>query len=750
MGMLNVEPLLPASLWLTLAVGGLALLAWYGWGRPAAMTRTRWAAILTLMASSLILILLILLNPTWIAPQAPPEGKTHLTVLVDSSGSMAMADAEAGQTRFQAAARLAAECAEQLHDYEVRLLTFAGATSPADANSIAQQRPEGTITDLAAVLNETVLDSRDGQVLMLLSDGIHNGGGGAASVLEPVRLARAMGTPIYTRTFGGDPQVRDVAVEFRVPQEVAYIGQKVAVPLLVRQRGFSGARARLKLSCAGEEVERRPLELPAQETLEVRLPVVQEKPGIYRYEVSVEPLPGEASRVNNNATLLLRVVDKPIRVLFLEGKPYWDAKFLMRALLADASLEMDCVVRLSEKRLLRRTFRRNAAEPHKPTTQEEWKVLGDFASALADGDMLASYQIVILGCDADVYLTDAVLARLRTWLSQDGGALVCSRGQPAPQVNQRLAQLLPVRWTPVRESRFRIQLTERGRDLRWFPELGREASGASLAQLPTLASATRAEQPKPLAVVLATARGQEAEAESPVVTYQPYGSGRVVVLEGTGMWRWAFLPPQQQQHDEVYRSLWHGLLRWLAASGDLLPGQKILLRSDRTCFGTLEPATATLLLRDEGTQKKTPLVQLRGDGLTGSRTITPLSLGDDPGTFRVAFGKLPEGRYQIQVAGSADDDLATRSAFDVRSISEEQLDLKSRPDLMARIAQDSGGAVLEGRSAREMLQQFQQHRERSRTTRIDRLSAWDRWWVLLTAFGLWTSAWMVRRTGGLV
>jgi len=34
-------------------------------------------------------------------------------------------------------------------------------------------------------------------------------------------------------------------------------------------------------------------------------------------------------------------------------------------------------------------------------------------------------------------------------------------------------------------------------------------------------------------------------------------------------------------------------------------------------------------------------------------------------------------------------------------VSDERLDLKARPDLMARIAEESGGAVLEGDDLRE-------------------------------------------------
>src|SRR5207244_2789081 len=99
--------------------------------------------------------------------------------------------------------------------------------------------------------------------------------------------------------------------------------------------------------------------------------------------------------------------------------------------------------------------------------------------------------------------------------------------------------------------------------------------------------------------VLATSVAQATGDGSPVVAYQPYGSGRVVVVEGAGMWRWAFLPPQYQQYEEVYGSLWHSLLRWLVSSAGLLPGQQLALRADKVSFSTTEPATATLLVRED-------------------------------------------------------------------------------------------------------------------------------------------------------
>jgi len=75
-------------------------------------------------------------------------------------------------------------------------------------------------------------------------------------------------------------------------------------------------------------------------------------------------------------------------------------------------------------------------------------VLPDTATVFSTGEGLKGYQVVVLGRDADAYLSDAVLTRLQEWVSRDGGCLVCYRGSPTTQTNLRLGRLLPVRWTP--------------------------------------------------------------------------------------------------------------------------------------------------------------------------------------------------------------------------------------------------------------------------------------------------------------
>lgn len=749
---ISFEPLLHPALWIALAALSAVVLLWYGWRRPIAFPRRRWGLVMALASGGLALVLVILLNPIWLEAIPPPAGKPLVTILADRSASMATTDDGAGQTRLARAIEQASALSQALsRDFDVQVCTFDAATVAISTEQLAGITADGQSTNLAAaILASLAADRPQGQALLLLSDGIHNAPGGSSRVLESVHTAKAMAVPIYTATIGGAAQLRDLELALAREQELALAGQKVPLRATVRQRGALASSAEVVLLKEGQEVARQKVQVPANGTASVTLDVNEPAAGLSRYEVRIDEHAAEATAANNSATFILRTIDRPIRVLLLEGKPYWDAKFLIRTLSQDASLELDAVVRVAEGRFVKRKLHLGATssgEPGGPSTatpqrQQVNEMVKDLSQLLA-AESLGTYQVVVLGRDAEAYLDGDVLQSLRNWISQDGGALVCFRGAPVAQMSQQLSRLMPVRWSPGSESRFRVQLTGRGQDLRWISAAGPQED--VLARLPSLSTAARPQRPSALAVVLAQDEGKE----QPVMSYQPYGTGRVVAIEGAGMWRWAFLAPQHQRSEPVYDELWRGLMRWLALGGGLAPGQNAALRTDRASFFTGEAASATLLVREEVAAKGIGQVELRRADGGRVDQFAPAPIGEEPGVFRIDFGVLPEGQY-LATLPSEEKTAELNVAFDVRSNYSEQLDVAARPDLMARIAAESGGAVLDEVSGGDLAQRFRGHLSISRPARFREMPLWDRWWALALIVGLWGVAWGMRRAGGLV
>ena len=283
-------------------------------------------------------------------------------------------------------------------------------------------------------------------------------------------------------------------------------------------------------------------------------------------------------------------------------------------------------------------------------------------------------QLLVLGHDAEAFLNDAGLEQLRKWLVAGSGSLVCFRGAPESQLNQRLEKLLPLRWTATGETHFHVSLDPAGQAAHWLPEA---ATADAMANLPSLAANSKAQVRSSQIGVLATADATS----TPVVAYQEFGLGRVVVVEGAGMWRWAFLPPKDQERDEIYGTLWRSLTRWLVSNAGLLPSQKLALRTDRVTYSTGQNIVAQLLVRDGEFTAGVPDVVLEGDSLPSSRKISPVSV-DDPGRFLVPVGDLPEGRYTLRVAAEGIDPTAGTALFDVRENLRERLEIDARGDLM--------------------------------------------------------------------
>jgi hypothetical protein len=771
--MLTVDPLIPAGVWITLALAGAALLAVYAWRRPGGVLRGRWAVIIALMSVAFVLVLAVLLNPTWAQPAPPPPGRPVLTILVDSSASMATPDAGAKspQTRFQAAldlARAIDAAGGGAADVEVRARRFDETLVPGSLDDLAKAPPTGQATDIAgAIMGSVESDRPAGQAVVVLTDGIaSDSSGGSNGLRAAARFARASGAPIYSVVLGGDGGGMDLAVEAHTARELAFAGQKVTLVADVMARGFTG-KAAVKLLYDGKEIGQQIMSLNAEKGASAQFEVAQPKPGLYAYEMRVAPLDStvhELTEANNSTLCLLRVIDKAVHVMLVEGKPYWDSKFLTRQLASDPSIEMHSLVQMAAGRVLERVV--SGGTEGGAAASDQWKVLREPGKALADTEALKDLQVLILGRDTGEFLSPEAVANIQRWVSREGGALICYRGSPTGQVDQGLARLLPVKWQPAREARYQIKLTDIGKSMDWFGSAMGEGSEGFLAALPPLASDTQVEQTKALAVVVAEAQWQ-GRTQSPAVTYQPYGAGRVVVIEGAGMWRWAFPPApgagdavatpsgvNPAASDEAYSTLWHALFRWIISGAGLVPGEQTAIRPDKIGFNAREPAAATVLTRAEtgaktparGPAATAPALSVKITGPQGVSSFPCDPSPDDPSAYRVQFGVLPPGRYVAELVGAA----PATAFFDVKNVGEEELNLKARPDVMQMIADESGGAILKPEEAAGIASRMAQSLAKARAQHLVYLSAWDRLWIFAVIMALWTMAWSFRRASGLV
>lgn len=754
---LVAEPQIPLALWLTLFGLAVAVWIWYAVTTKIALAPRRRGWVLGLMAACLVLPLIVLLNLTWIERIAPPAGKPVVHMMIDASASM-LTDDGGNETRLERAYSMAENVASALPDsFEVRTSVFdktvrsaAGKVGSENESTKTAAMETNLVAALEAVVRE---DVPQGQSILLLSDGIHNASE-TAEVLQAANQANAMDVPVFTSTVGGKVGVKNVAVAFQSPQELAFVDQSIPVTVLVKSQGLPARRVELVLSKQGVEVDRQKLSLPPDQTVQATFLISEHETGLVPYEATVKLVTDEATEDDNRALMLAKVVDEPVQMMLIEGKPYWDTKFLIRRLSADPSLDLTSVIRMGTDRFMKRRLKRtmnfitdddtNGTPSSNIGGIEESTIINDATDVLS-AEALSRIQILVLGRNAECFLTDEVLENVRHWIARNGGALVCARGAPSTLVGQRLQQILPVRYSAGRESRFRVSMTSQGEQLRW---LG--AFDNALGSMPSLSTVSVINQRQGLSNVLAKAIGSDQTDSIPVISYQPYGLGRTVVVEGAGMWRWALMAPQYKQQQEIYGALWRSLLRWLVSRTGLLPGQDVAIQSDRVGFTTGDVATATMLVR-QNLGLAPPKVRLtHPDGETSDHV--PAASGRDPGVFRLDFGKLTPGQYALETVSnhSPQSPEVQTAAFSVRSGWVESLELDARSDLMQKISTLSGGVELDSSTPAELGKRFKDHLERARPPQFRRVPMWDRWWVMLSVIGLWAATWTIRRQSGLV
>jgi hypothetical protein len=276
-----------------------------------------------------------------------------------------------------------------------------------------------------------------------------------------------------------------------------------------------------------------------------------------------------------------------------------------------------------------------------------------------------------------------------------------------------------------------------------------------LGSLPSLAVES-SPTPRPgLPQVLVEGAAEEPAGSVPIVTYQPYGSGQTIVVEGAGMWRWAFLAPQHAEKDKIYPTLWQSMVQWIISQQDIMPGQELAVRADRATFLNGDRATASVSMRDPtkwlgdaAREGLSAIVQSAAGELPTRHSL--IASGVDNGLQRVDLGVLPVGFYTLKIVRGDADEVLAATAFEVRDPWFESLEVDARPDIMSQIARLSGGRTIQPDQVAGLVEQFEQQTQQQQKHAELRTSMWDRPIVLIAILVGWISTWIIRRQSGLV
>lgn len=472
-----------------------------------------------------------------------------LAVAIDASASMTYGDANRSRLQDVAAALQKGTLAKLEDTFEVRLFSFAQTTTPLDSlDAIPAPGPQTRIGDsLVQVLQSAGSVPLAGVVLF--SDGAENGGS-----LSEERLTElaSYGVPIHTVGVGPEQVAGDLELERLDVPASAPIGSTVSAQVGIRHSGPGATRLRVYDSDA--LIAARDLQLPADSnatSLTIDLPAGEA--GTHELRFTLDPLEGESNTINNSRT---RVVDVPATrrsILYVEGEPRWEYKFLRRAAERDRALRVASVVRTTPNKYYRQGI--------------------DSAGELADGfpvtpAELYGYDAVVIGSYEAASLRPEQHRLLKEFVDQRGGSVLMLAGRHGLAAggwqNAALAQTLPAQLagrqvTSLVQRPLHAQPTLYGVEspiLRFDPDPKRNAD--RWKNLPLLADYQAVGRLKPGAIVLLEATADRTR--TPLLLWQHYGRGATFMLTTASTLRWQMqLPPEDESHEIFWRQLLHAI-----------------------------------------------------------------------------------------------------------------------------------------------------------------------------------------------
>ncbi len=724
--------------WLLAALAVVAALGLLAYARRARSRLTGAAlwGVWALQAATAALVLVLLWQPA-LAVQSLKSRQNAVAVLMDTSSSMSLV--EDGLSRLARAAGALQETVMPALAEKFRVRLYGFSAKPERIGSLQQEDipPPGASSGVGESVLSVLRESTAVPLgaLLVVSDGADNSGRFDRELAAEIRKYNV---PVHAVGVGrerilGDVELSDVAVASE-----ALPRSRVSAQLTLRHDGEAERSTRVTVRDGSSVLASQPVTLrPGEPVRREWIDFGAGEAGVRDLTFTVEPIPGEEIAGNNQRRRVLDVPRRRRRILYAEGEPRWQYKFMRRAVQKDASVQLVTMLRTSTNKFYRQGV----------DTPEE---LED--GFPGDQEQLFAYDALIIGSFEAAFFTPKQQVAIREFVSRRGGTLLMLAGPNGLGAggwqNSEIVDALPAVLEPGDTSFVREKVTaeiaRQGRDAlisRLAPDS--EENARLWAEMPQLADFQRIGALKPAALTLMSL---EYGAETlPLLVRQNYGRGRSMIFATGGSWRWRMgLPSDDDRHDTFWRQMFRALV---VDSSD-----PVRLTTDRSNYADESRVQLRAEVRDKRYEP--------ANNARVSATVTPEE--GPPRTFALRPSSSEQGVYEAEVDAA---DLGVYLVETVAHLGDERLGADTlhfrreggvaeyfhperNSSLLARLADQTGGSYWE-LDELESLPSEIGFSEAGITTR-EVLDLWDMPALFLLLVLLRAAEWLLRKRWGVI
>ena len=773
----------------------LGLLLW-GYLRASATPGLRLLAA-SLKTLGILILALCLMEPLLSGTRARP-GANAFAILADNSQSMNLKDRDATQTRAAQLKELASKNAKwwtQLRqDFDVR--QYAYDTQLRSIDEVESLPFDGAASNLAASI-ERLGRRYKGRPLagvLLMTDG----GATDAEALEKLLAAASTSKndpnarvlpPIYPVVIGREKASDDVSLDRVAVSQTNFEDAPVTLTAQIASSGYAGKTLVAQLlDESGKPVEQQTIKADDDgKPLALRFRVKPQQAGVSFYQVRVaaegqtrqfdDPAAStEATLANNTRVVAVDRGGGPYRILYVAGRPNWEFKFLHRGLEFDSQLQLVGLLRIA-RREPKFNFINRAGDDTNPLfrgfehkdkqTVEQYdqpvvKAIGPLIDDELRGGFpqkpedLYRYHAIVLDDLESEFFNQEQMHLLKEFVRQRGGGLLMLGGQESFKNGKYertpVGDLLPVYTNELPpmppNAKWKLTLTREGKLEPWVRLRAEEdAEARRVEAMPPFQTLNQVSGIKPGATVLMRAQVEGSNAV-PALVEQPFGDGRVAALLIGDLWRWSLRRPENAPDD--LEKAWRQMIRWLVAN---VPQRvEVAATPRRDAEDASGAITLTVKVRDE----KYAML----DNAQVALTVTgpdnkPLEFTADAspkqaGQYEAVFVPRQSGAYRAKVTALSPDGSEVgrvETGWTSEPAADEFRDLAPNRDLLRRIAQQTGGELIEPDDLEKFVSALPTKQAQITDPHIT--PAWHSPWVFLLAILCLTAEWGLRRWKGL-
>lgn len=480
-------------------------------------------------------------------------------------------------------------------------------------------QPDGGATQVVPSLL-TVLGDLQGQRLagvVVITDGRETPAAAPPAVVD--RLKK-YGTKLYSVPIGAESPLKNIVVSQLSLQESAFKDDLVTAKVSVRAAGFEpGKSVRVRLTdkksgqvlktADGRDAEGTAV-LADDRPQEIEVVFQPKEIGTIDVIAEADVEDGELSRNDNRAVQPLDVLDGKINVLYVDGYPRWEYRYIKNELIRDKTVNISCLLTSADRNFSQEGDRPIPDfGPNDPTTGTEFP--GPITRFPERMEELRKYHVILFGDVDPRQFTDRQIQMLSDYVSTEAGGFGMISGpqfSPLEYRNTALEAVLPVTLVGVQpepddalyRDGWRPVVTDEGRRgeaammFRFFAdkEANEKYLREDLQPLFWFCRGVAAKSGIGLVYAEHPIATDPTGRKAPLLVLGRFGAGRTLFSAIDDSWRWRYYTGES-----VFDTYWVQQIRYLAR-GKKLAERGIRFAVDRERYERGEQVKVTLTVLD--------------------------------------------------------------------------------------------------------------------------------------------------------